>query len=491
MAINLVRNSKVFFTTNIDTSGVIKASSSVAFSAGNTTEIQVLDGFTFSQNVTNETVTTSEAGTAPVRGQRAFNTALAPVDFSFSTYLRPKLVTGSPDKTTSEDSVLWNALLSDTMIGATSITGVGAVTVTTAGVMTITGTGMTTLPATGAVITLSGFATTTPGGSDKYLNGVGTVTGTPSGTAITIQLLNYDAVTAITAVTLATATTLKWSKAAWGESNASYSQVTTGLSDKNQLQKCGFLFLVDNVMYAVDNAALTQVTIDFGIDAIATAQWTGQATALREFDKGVTLNAGAFVGGAATGVASGAYTPKVTSAPYITNKLSTIVLTATKALGSGTNVAAGDTYVVPITGGSFTYSNNITYMTPAILGIVNQPTIYYTGARSVSGSLTAYLRTGGSKDTGELLSDLLLEAGTAVEPMFGLIVNIGGVTAATARVSLDMPAVVLGVPAINVEQVISTTINFTAQGYTPNTTVASTAFDLTKATDLAVRYYGI
>lgn len=489
MAINLVRNSKVFFTTNIDTSGVIKSSTATAFSAANTTEIQVLDGFTFSQNVTNETVTTSEAGTAPVRGQRAFNTALAPVDFSFSTYLRPKLVTGSPDKTTSEDSVLWNALLSDTIIGSTSITGVSAVAVTTAGVMTITGTAMATLPATGDLITLSGFATTTPAGSDKYLNGAGTVTGTPSTTSITVQLLNYNAAAAVTAVTFATATTLKWTKAAWAESNATYSQVTTGLSDKNQLQKCGFLFLVDNVMYAVDNAALTQVTIDFGIDAIATAQWTGQATALRQFDTGVTLNAGAFVAGTAAGVATGGYTPKVTTAPYITNKLSTVVLTATKAIGN--SVTAGDAYVVPITGGSFTYSNNITYMTPAILGVVNQPTIYYTGARSVSGSLTAYLRTGGSKDTGELLSDLLLEAGTAVEPMFGLIVNIGGVTTATARVSLDMPAVVLGVPAINVEQVISTTINFNAQGYTPNVTVGSTAFDLTKATDLAVRYYGI
>ena len=46
MALNLVRNSKVFFTTNVDaTTGNILQGS--AFTAANTTEIQILDGFTF------------------------------------------------------------------------------------------------------------------------------------------------------------------------------------------------------------------------------------------------------------------------------------------------------------------------------------------------------------------------------------------------------------------------------------------------------------
>jgi len=41
----------------------------------------------FSQNTSVDTVTLNEAGAAPVRGQRSFNTALEPVDFSFSTYI--------------------------------------------------------------------------------------------------------------------------------------------------------------------------------------------------------------------------------------------------------------------------------------------------------------------------------------------------------------------------------------------------------------------
>ena len=480
MALNLVRNSKVFFTTNVDADGEVKAASVTAFSATNTQEIQVLDGFTFSQNVNAETVTISEAGVAPVRGQRSFNTSLAPVDFSFSTYIRPRNQT---TKITCEESVLWNALLSDAAIVYSAMSGVSAVTASATGLVTIAGTGMTPLPVVGDVITLSGIATSTPAGNDKFLNNSGTVV-TSTATSITVQLFNFATV-AITGSTLVTASTVKWTKASWSESNTTYSQATSGPSDKNQLQKFGMLFLVDNVLYAVDNCALNQVTVDFGLDAIATAQWTGQATALRQFATGVSANAGTFAGGTTADVGTGAYQVKDTAAGYITNKLSTVALSAVKAIG--TSIAAGDAYTMPITGGSFTLSNNITYITPANLGTVNAPVTYYTGTRAITGTLNAYLRTGTSKETGELLADLLAESATNIEPMFALSVNIGGATG--NRVVLEMPAITLGIPTIDVQQVVSTAINFTAQGYVPNATAASSVFDLTKPTDLAVRYF--
>jgi hypothetical protein len=147
--------------------------------------------------------------------------------------------------------------------------------------------------------------------------------------------------------------------------------------------------------------------------------------------------------------------------------------------------------LVPITGGSITVNNNINYITPAILGVVNTPVTYYTGTRAISGTVTAYLRTGSAVESGKLLSDLLAEATTTTEPMFSLSMNIGGVTSTNPRVIIDMPSISLGIPTIDVQQVVSTTINFTAQGYAPNVTVANTAFDLTKASDLAVRYYGV
>lgn len=491
MAINLVRNSKVFFTTNIDSSGVIKASSVDAFSATNTYEIQVLDGFTFSQSTANEVVTLSEAGTTPSRGQRAFNTSLAPVSFSFSTYIKPALE-GTPTKVTCGESLLWNALMSDTAVTTpTAITGEIAVSLAATGLLTIAGTvggspAMTPLPTVGDYIVLSGVASASVTGHDKYYNSAGKVI-TATDAAITIQLINHAA-TASTGTL--TAAGISYSKCAWNESNTTYSQVTSGLSDRNQLQKFGMLFLVDNVMYAVDNASLGQVTIDFGLDAIATAQWTGQATALRQFGTGLTALTGTFGGGTTADTGSGAYKTVATTGKYITNKISTITLKAVKAIGN--EVTAGKEYLVPITGGSITVNNNINYITPANLGVVNTPVTYYTGTRAISGTVTAYLRTGGtSAESGTLLSDLLAEATTTTEPMFSLSMNIGGTTSTNPRVILDMSAISLGIPTIDVAQVVSTTINFTAQGYSPNAVSTSTAFDLTKASDLAVRYYGV
>ena len=69
MSFNLLRNSRVFFTTAVGTSGsglgVIGGTGAPAISTGNTREIQVLDGFGFSQNTTSETVTLNETGAAP------------------------------------------------------------------------------------------------------------------------------------------------------------------------------------------------------------------------------------------------------------------------------------------------------------------------------------------------------------------------------------------------------------------------------------------
>lgn len=122
MALNLIRNSRVFFTTNVDGAGSVLPT---GFTALNTIELQVQDGFSFSQNTTTETVTLNEAGSAPIRGQRSFNTALEPVDWSISTYIRPKLaegatITAGPDAddfVDCEESVLWNALTSSIAIG--------------------------------------------------------------------------------------------------------------------------------------------------------------------------------------------------------------------------------------------------------------------------------------------------------------------------------------------------------------------------------------
>lgn len=373
MSFNLIRNSRLFFTTNVNAeTGVVAAS---GFLPANTREIQVLDGFSFSQNTTSETVTLSEAGAAPVRGQRSFNTALEPVDFTMSTYMRPA---DGGTNITCEESVLWNALFATDPIGGTN--------------------------------------------------------------------------------------------AAWTEGTTAATLVATN-SQSHQLQKFGLIILIDGVSYVIDNCALDSATIDFGLDAIATIAWAGKGAILRQLS-GLTATTGATVtfGGGLSGTAKG----KDTSAAFIANKLSTLTL-AKEIDGTGTS------YSVAITGGSLTIANNLTYLTPANLGVVNRPFTYFTGTRAISGSLNAYLRAG-STNTAGLLSDMLAGSTTDVDPAFAMQIEVGGSTNAT-RVEFEMPATVLTIPTVSTEQVVSTTINFTAQGS------ASGAFDIGTANELEVRYY--
>lgn len=373
MSFNLIRNSRMFFTTNVNAeTGVVPAS---GFDTTNTREVQVLDGFSFSQNTTADTVTLNEAGAAPVRGQRSFNTALEPVDFSFSTYMRPA---DGGTNITAEESVLWNAA----------------------------------------------FATDPIGGTNP----------------------------------------------AWSEGTTAATLVVAN-SQSHQLQKFGLIIVIDGISYVIDNCALDTATVDFGLDAIAMVAWTGKGAILRQLS-GLTATTGATVtfGGGLSGTAKG----KNTTAPFIANKLSTMTI-AGEIGGTGTS------YTVAITGGSLTIANNLTYLTPANLGVVNRPFTYFTGTRAISGSLNAYLRAG-STNTAGLLADMLAGSTTDVDPAFAIEIQVGGGTNAT-RVEFEMPAAVLTIPSVTTEQVISTTINFTAQGS------ASSAFDIGAANELEVRYY--
>lgn len=475
--LNLVRNSRVFFTTNVDSAGVVLGTGTTV---NNTYEIQVLDGFSFSQNTNADVVTISEAGVAPVRGQRSFNTSLAPVDFSFSTYMRPHNATTS---ITAEESVLWNALFGVNDISTANTITVGGTVSSAAyafsngiGTITITGTGMTyTGVAVNDWVVIGGLTHATDG---TIINNAGQVK-TLSATSITIDLATPKAAGA--AITSITVGTLKLYKSAWAPVQSTYSVVTTAGSNLNQLQKFGLIFVVDNVTYAVDNCAMAQVTLDFGLDAIATLAWTGQATALREIPTAV-LSGSTFSGGLV-----GTAAAKNTSARYITNKLSTVALSLVKDLGG--SATAGTSYAVALTGGSITINNNITYITPANLGVVNTPITYFMGTRAISGTMNAYLKTGiGAASTGQLLQDMLAYASSSVEPMVALSISVGGTTNAT-KVVLEMPAATISIPAIDVQQVVSATINFTAQGYTPSATSSANIFSLDKTSDLAVRYY--
>jgi len=482
MALNLLRNSRVFFTSKVDsTTGVVPTS---GFATSDTQEIAVLEGFSFSQNTNNDTITISEAGATPTRGQRTFNTSLAPVDFSFSTYIRPYRSTNVK----CEESVLWNAL-AGSIAKNTALTGgtFTAVTYTTAtNTLTITGTSLTSLSLSdGDDVVINGIGGTATAAELKVVNGPARVSGTPSATSITLKLHNPG--TADIATTNLTFTAMSLYKCAWSEA-AGQAILSMIDSNRNQLQKFGLVVIVDSVTYVIDNCAMGQVMIDFGLDGIATAQWTGQATGIKQLDSTVTTATAGTFGGAF----SGNYGQKdTTTSNYITNKLSTATLKTTKALG--TAATAGTPYYVAITGGSVTINNNINYVTPAILGVVNTPAAYFTGTRAVTGTLNAYLNTGTvtgytGGGTGNLLKNMLAAASSVTEPMFSLELAIGGKDNAL-RVELQMPSVSLGVPTIDAQAVISTAINFTAAPSSLTGDATTSSYDLSRTNELTVRYY--
>jgi hypothetical protein len=501
MALNLIRNTRLFFTTNVNNFGIASAVGTGFTTAYTNTglvsdayEIQVLDNFSFSQNTNSEAVTTSEAGATPVRGQRSFNTSLAPVDFSFSTYIRPRT---SSTQVLCEENVLWNALLGvntiNTVASGIFTTVTAASYSETLGELTLTGTGFNATA--GAKYLLAGVAATTAADT-RMVNGPCTVKTTVSA-ATTIVLVMDNLSTAvsatpaaITGLTAATAN-IKFYTSAWGAgasgTTGGYSAAAAHASNVNQLQKFALLMIVDGVSYAIDNCAMGQATIDFGLDGIATVAWTGQGTALRQLATQIGTSTSTFSGGV-----SGSFNLKSTDAPYITNKLSTCKLKTSNAAV----VTNGTGYFLPLTGGSITISNNINYITPAILGSVNLPATYYTGTRSVTGTFNAYLNTGTftstldgvsyTKGTGALIADMLAAAATAAEPMFAVELAIGGV-AQTTRVELALPSVSIGLPSINAEQVVSVAITFTSA---PSTgAYASRVYDLAQTNDLTIRYY--
>lgn len=505
MAFNLSRNSRVFVTTNLNTATGAVATSSM--STTNCWEIQVLDGFSFSQSTNAQNITINEAGNTPARGQRSFNTALNPVEMSFSTYIRPYSNAGTAP-VTAEERILWNALLGDvgiegtaqngSTITATTLGGTPSATLTRADTATATvtfgGTSLNTLTV-GGIYNAVGLT----GANAAYFNMPFKVVSS-SATALVVQYLLAPPTSAgsapITSVTVAAS--VKFTQSAWQEMASgagTYARASSAFSNKNRLQALGFLVQVDNTLYTIDNAAIDSAQIDFGLDGIATVQWSVKGTKLNQLASPMTFTEGGTtaaptvtLAGGVTGTAVG----KQLTAGFITNKLSTMKLvTGLNGAGGGasqasTGLGAGTQYSVVLTGGSISIANNINYVTPANIGVVNTPIGYFTGTRAITGSVTAYLKTA-SLETAELLKNML--AATAVtEPKFRLQVEIGGASNAL-RVEAELPAATITLPSVDVQDVISTTINFTGSDSDPDSNATNANFSVENTNGFNLRYY--
>lgn len=390
MAFSLLRNTKAYVSTQPFVTSV--TATLAAMDDRNTWQIPVLDGYTFTAETETEEITISEAGTTPVRGQQVFTTSVQPVNWSFSSYLRPRYETGA-NVADSIDRVLWEAIAARPWIS-----------------------------------------------------------GDPAGDNIST---NADGLAA-----KRTATTMN---------------VGFDYSNTNQLRTLTLVFFMEGTAWMVTDVAVNQLELDFSIDSIATATWSGFGNTIKEIS-GADLTAlqgwtGTAITAARTGV--GDYLAAPIDTACIRNKLTTLAVE---------NNADSTVYNIAITGGSLTINNNIEYLVPESLGVVNQPCAHFTGARQISGELTAYLRAGSTYTAG-LMSDLLEDINTVTQD-FHITANVGGAASDRPVIEFDMPHAHLTVPTINTDSVLGVTISFNALPYDD---VGST-FSLAETNELTVSY---
>jgi hypothetical protein len=195
-------------------------------------------------------------------------------------------------------------------------------------------------------------------------------------------------------------------------------------------------------VYKLANSVVNSASIDFDIDGIATINWSGFASTITDEGSQPTVN-----------IKEGL----LATNNFIRNRLTTLTATATAA---GNIVTS---YALTLTGGTISFENNITFLTPETLGAVNSPIGHVTGNRTIGGSFTCYL-----SNTATASSDLfedLASSTSVITNDFNLVFDIGGVAASPAvapHLQITLPTCHLEIPSHSIEDVISLETSFHA-----------------------------
>ena len=204
--------------------------------------------------------------------------------------------------------------------------------------------------------------------------------------------------------------------------------------------------------YKIANCCMNEASIEFDIDGIATIAWSGMGTFLSE----------------ASAPTATRYEAIGSTTNFIRNRLTQLVMTtADDHLLSSGESADGDsdaeTYALTLTGGNITISNNMTFLTPETLGVVNQPLGHVTGTRTIGGSFTCYLSN--TSTAGADLFEDLATSTSVITNDFNLVFDIGGAAAATPvapHLQITLPTCHLEIPSHSIEDVISLETSFHA-----------------------------
>jgi len=392
MAFHFSRDTKVYMKFLVDANS----------SATDTLyEIPVLDGFSFSQATNTSEITLNEAADGSTlnskRGRMMFNDSLAPVEWSFSTYMRP---------TTSAAA---NAWVSNGHAGSAKKFAVEG-------------------PLWAAMSGTTYSYASNPGATA----GADVVPGSWEPNIFNFENSNKVALGVFD---------LYFVLGAANDSDGTYDTAADG----------------NVTIYKVANCSVGSASVDFDIDGLAQVAWSGQGSVVEEHLKLVT---GTGTGFAAT---KGLVNEGVSSTSnFVRQKLTSMTAVYSAANSTGTDMSAGDvTYNLTLTGGNITIENNLTYLTPETLGVVNQPLGHVVGTRSVSGNFTCYLNT---VDNGSAeLFENIIEGTGQITNAFNLNFAIGG-SGQTPRVDVAIPRAHFEVPTHSIEDVISLDVAFHGLG---------------------------
>lgn len=397
-------------------------------------EIPVLDGFSFSQANNSSEITLSEmesTGGVSRRGRRAFNDSLAPGEWSLSTYVRPFTSAGSGTATSPADD-------NGKADGAAEVHAVEEVL-------------------WAMMVGADNYDGTT---NYNYMRGT---TASADGTH------NVN-------VTSSTANTFDFSQS--NKSTLGTANIYFVLGDSNR------------TVIKLKDAIVNEASLDFEIDGIATINWSGQCSEVLDFTGSVheddTIPTGTeqTIDGTAVAVgdvwldandghrlyvmttvgASPVATSYVNEKTLDTTNFIRNRLTSLTVNGSATSGLLS-AYSMTLTGGNVTISNNVTYITPEEIGIVNVPFGHVTGTRNITGSFNCYMavdtdnRDGTGATSRDFFEDLRALTSTVTNSV-ALTFKIGG--GSGNRLELSIPTAHIEIPTHSIEDVISLETNFQA-----------------------------
>lgn len=427
-------------------------------------EVPVLEGYSFSQATNTTEVTLEEMSTTSGetrRGRRMFNDSYAPAEWSFQTYIRPFKSGGSDGYTNGHtyavEEALWGAMIGkgdyiqeSSTDGAVNGTGTAVVPSTDTDVAAATVHLDTTTDGNGrnAQITLTvdndgvfsiAIHATNKGSGYTALDNL-FVSREDVADALGTALSNVDSDITLPISSISATTFDKFT----GFNLRDADKLTFDFQESNRTTLGTFNLYFEigssnseatKQTYKVAGCVVNEAAIDFDIEGLATINWSG-------FGELITDS------GATTPFASDIIDEGTTATNnFIRNRLTSL------ALGDGST-----NYGLVLTGGNITISNNITFITPETMGVVNQPVGHVAGTRNIGGNFTCYLN--GADDGSAELFETIAEGTTSVTNSHNAIFTIGGDSAPS--LTLTMPTCHLEIPTHSIDDIISLEVNFHA-----------------------------